>query len=95
VDEIREKLVVEQRKTATEGWDKWLPMFFSHTDNFPRKQQLRFSPFELVYGREVRGPLDVIKESWEIMESSEYVASEVLQMREKFEKGSGNSETMV
>ena len=25
-----------------------------------------FSPFKLVYGRAVRGPFDVIKESWEV-----------------------------
>ena len=23
-----------------------------------------FSPFELLYGREMRGPLDVLKEEW-------------------------------
>ena len=46
-----------------------------------------FSPFELLYGREVRGPLDVLKESWEPSSGSDMsVVSHVLQMREKFEK---------
>ena len=46
-----------------------------------------FSPFDLLYGREVRGPLDVMKESWQPSRGSDMsVVSYVLQMREKFEK---------
>jgi transposase InsO family protein len=71
------------RKTATEegkDWDKWLPYVLFAYREVPQ-ETTGFSPFELVYGREVRGSLDVIKESWEIMEPSENVASHVLQMR--------------
>ena len=43
-----------------------------------------FSPFELLYGREVRGPLDVLKETWEAeSKSNESVVGHVLEMREK------------
>ena len=28
------------------------------------QESLGFSPFELVFGREVRGPLRLLKESW-------------------------------
>ncbi len=43
-----------------------------------------FSPFELLYGRAVRGPLDVLRESWEAeRRSSESVVSHVLAMRDK------------
>ena len=46
-----------------------------------------FSPFELLYGREVRGPLDVVKESWEVGEKGDVsVLSYVLSMRKRFEK---------
>ena len=46
-----------------------------------------FSPFELLYGRAVRGPLDILRETWEVSEkSSESVISHVLNMREKLEK---------
>ena len=46
-----------------------------------------FSPFELLYGRAVRGPLDVLKETWEATEpSSESVVSYVLSVRNKLEK---------
>ena len=45
-----------------------------------------FSPFELLYGRKVRGSLDVIKEAWEVGEgSSESVVSYLIAMREKLE----------
>ena len=41
-----------------------------------------FSPFELVYGRNVRGPLDVLKESWEAStRSPESVVSYVMMER--------------
>ena len=46
-----------------------------------------FSPFELLYGREVRGPLDVLKEEWEAEKrSDEIVVSHILAIREIMEK---------
>ena len=46
-----------------------------------------FSPFELLYGREVRGPLDVLKEVWEAdKKSDESVVSLILLVRERMEE---------
>ena len=46
-----------------------------------------FSPFELLYGREVRGPLDVLKEEWEAEKhSDESVVSHILAIRERMEE---------
>ena len=46
-----------------------------------------FSLFELLYGREVRGPLDVLKEEWEAdRRSNESVVSHVLLIRERMEE---------
>ena len=46
-----------------------------------------FSPFELVYGRQVRGPLDIIKESWEAdKRSNESVVSHVLTVQDRLSK---------
>ncbi|XP_065901363.1 uncharacterized protein [Dysidea avara] len=46
-----------------------------------------FSPFELLYGREVRSPLDVLKEVWEAnKKSDESVASHILLVRERLEE---------
>ena len=43
-----------------------------------------FSPFKLLYGREVRGPLDVLRESWVAKEkSSENVVLHIMSIREK------------
>ena len=46
-----------------------------------------FAPFELLYGRRVRGPLDVLKEVWtgEEMENTS-VAAHVIQMRERLQE---------
>ncbi len=43
-----------------------------------------FSPFELVYGWPVRGPLDVLKEAWE--DSEESIVSYVLTIQERLQK---------
>lgn len=46
-----------------------------------------FSPLELLYGRSVRGPLDVLKEAWEgSKKSSENVVSHILQIKEMTDK---------
>ena len=46
-----------------------------------------FSPFELLYGREVRGSLDILKEEWEAdKKSDESVLSHVSLVRERMEQ---------
>ena len=46
-----------------------------------------FSLYEFLYGREVRGPLDVLKEEWETSKrSDESVLSHILQVRERLEE---------
>ncbi|KAL5516790.1 hypothetical protein EMCRGX_G002203 [Ephydatia muelleri] len=54
------------RKVAAEdelNWDKWLPYLLFAYREVPQ-DSTGFSPFELLYGRAVRGPLDILKESW-------------------------------
>ncbi len=51
-------------KEDAKNWDKWLePLLFSVRE--VPQASTGFSPFELLYGRQPRGVLDVIKESWE------------------------------
>ena len=44
-------------------WDEFIPHFLFAYREVP-SQATGYSPFELLYGRHVRGPLDVIKENW-------------------------------
>ena len=44
-------------------WDEGIPLLlFAITESI--QESLGFSPFELVYGREVWGPLKLLKEHW-------------------------------
>ena len=49
-----------------------------------------FSPFELLYGREVRGPSDMLREKWRASKKSdESVLFHILKVRETLEEMSG------
>ena len=61
-----------------------------------------FSPFELLYGRSVRGPLSVLKESWQAAESQDVSAIHPRHQRKattdvtiKSDKGSDGPEVLV
>ncbi|KAL5506420.1 hypothetical protein EMCRGX_G008052 [Ephydatia muelleri] len=77
------------RKTAVQegkDWDLLIPYVLFAYREVPQSST-GFSPFELLYGREVRGPLDVVKETWEASErSNQSVVSYVVNIREKLEK---------
>lgn len=67
-------------------WDKWLPYLMFAYHEVPQAST-GFSPFELLYGRQVWGPLDVLRETWEGPQEKRPVSmlSYVLQMRERME----------
>ena len=69
------------RKCAAEegrNWDKMIPFLLFAYREVPQ-ESTGFSPFELLYGRDVRGPLDVLKETWvSSKRSSQDVLSYVL-----------------
>ena len=55
------------RKTAVDegkDWDRVLPYVLFAYREVPQSST-GFSPFELLYGWALRGPLDVLKETWE------------------------------
>jgi transposase InsO family protein len=89
VERFNQTLKLMLRKTAVkEGidWDKMLPYVLFAYREVPQTST-GFSPFELLYGHQVRGPLDVLKETWQSSEKSEEsVVSHVLSIREKLEK---------
>ena len=64
-------------------WDALIPFVLFAYREVPQ-ESTGFSPFELMYGREVRGPLDVLKETWESStKSDESILSHVMLMRER------------
>ena len=86
VERFNQTLKEMLRKSAQEDgkdWDKLIPYVLFAYREVPQ-ESTGYSPFELVYGREVRGPMDVLKESWESSErSDESVLSYILLMRER------------
>ena len=77
------------RKTVTDegkDWDRLLPYVLFAYREVPQSST-GFSPSELLYGRAVRGPLDVLRESWEgEKQSDESVVSYILSVQEKLAK---------
>ncbi|XP_019854474.1 PREDICTED: uncharacterized protein LOC109583528 [Amphimedon queenslandica] len=67
------------------NWDHMIPYVLFAYREVPQST-LGFSPFELLYGQEVRGPLDVLKEEW--IHSTEIetdILSFVMDTRERME----------
>jgi len=68
---------------VAKDWDKLLPYLLFAYREMPQAST-GFSPFELLYGRAVQGPLDVIRETWEADErSDDSVVSYLLATQEK------------
>ena len=76
------------RKSAQEDgkdWNKLIPYLLFAYHEAPQ-ESTGFSPFELLYGRDIRGPLDVIKEEWETSpKSDQNVIYHMMMMRERLE----------
>ena len=74
------------RKTTLSGersWDKLLPYILFAYRKVPQAST-GFSPFELLYGCKVCGPLDVLRETWEEpTKGGENVVTYMLAMRDR------------
>ena len=69
-------------------WDKYLPALLFALREIPQ-ESLGFSPFELLYGRNVRGPMQILKELWSVEEHDERVLltyQYVIELRQRLEK---------
>lgn len=77
------KAVGEDKK-----WDKALPhVLFAYLE--VSQCTTSFFPFELLYGRPVQGPLDILCETWVASEQSdESIVSHILSVHEKLERAS-------
>lgn len=89
VERFNQTLKSMLRKTAIEegnDWDRLIPYLLFAYREVPQSST-GFSPFELLFGRPVRGPLEVLKESCEAdKKSNESVVWYVLSVREKLDK---------
>ena len=69
-------------------WDRYLPaLLFSYRE--APQESLGFSPFELLYGRTVRGPLSILRELWSREHNKEEVKTTyqyVVDLRNRLEK---------
>ena len=69
-------------------WDKYLPALLFAIREVPQ-ETLGFSPFELLYGRSVRGPMAILRELWSGEVNDEQVLSTyqyVIELRERLEQ---------
>ena len=85
VERFNGTLKVMLKKFAQErvqGWDKLLPYLLFAYREVPC-ESTGYSPFELLFGRTVRGPLSVIKESWlgKEIKPAKNLVSHVLEIR--------------
>ena len=71
------------QKFVDSGQKDWDDYFLPHLTICKEeiRQSTGFSPFKLLYGRKVRGPLDVLRESWTgDITGQRIVASQVMDM---------------
>ena len=84
--QILKRLCAERPK----DWDRYLSAVMFAYREVPQ-ESTGFSPFELLYGRDVRGPMDILKECWIKENSSENEEPKisyqyVLDLRDKIER---------
>ena len=69
-------------------WDKYLPALLFAIREVPQ-ESLGFSPFELLYGRNVKGPMTILRELWSGEGPDEQVLSTyqcVIELRDRLEQ---------
>lgn len=69
-------------------WDRWLPFVMFAYREVPQAST-GFSPFELLYGWDVQGPLDLLRKHWEgpsAVQTDRSIVQFVLEMRERLSK---------
>ena len=68
------KLVLKRLcEERPKDWDRYLPAVLFSYREVPQ-ESTRFSPFELLYGRNVRGPMDILRNLWTKEQDKEHEA---------------------
>ncbi|CAC5388229.1 unnamed protein product [Mytilus coruscus] len=61
---VLKKMLKSYARLKPQTWDEYIPYLLFAYREVPN-ESTGFSPFELFYGRHIRGPLAVLKEEWE------------------------------
>ena len=81
------RMIQKMAAEKSSDWDRYIPaLLFSYRE--VAQASLGFSPFELVYGRSVRGPMSVLRDIWadeDINEQTKTTYQYVLELRERLE----------
>ena len=81
------RMIQKMAAEKPSDWDRYIPaLLFSYRE--VAQASLGFSPFELVYGRSVRGPMSVLRDIWAdevINEQTKTTYQYVLELRERLE----------
>ncbi|XP_042149070.1 uncharacterized protein LOC120843810 [Ixodes scapularis] len=85
--EVMKEMLKRMCREKPNDWDRYLaPLLFAYRE--VPQESLGFAPFELLYGRSVRGPLSVLRELWtnsEIPSDTRTTYEYVLALRERLE----------
>ncbi|CAC5374158.1 unnamed protein product [Mytilus coruscus] len=80
---VLKKMLKAYARLKPQTWDEYIPYLLFAYREVPN-ESTGFSPFELLYGRHIRGPLAVLKEEWEEPSTCQNsVLSYLLETREK------------
>ena len=76
-----------------EEWDRWVPALLFAYREVPQ-ESTGFSPFELLYGRRVRGPMLILKELWQKPENMDLrtAAEYVFELRNRIAESCGRAQ---
>ena len=81
------RMIQKMAAEKPSDWDRYIPaLLFSYRE--VAQASLGFLPFELVYGRSVRGPMSVLRDIWadeDINEQTKTTYQYVLELRERLE----------
>ena len=81
------RMIQKMAAEKPSDWDRYIPaLLFSYRE--VTQASLGFSPFELAYGRSVRGPMSVLRDIWadeDINEQTKTTYQYVLEPRERLE----------
>ena len=89
VERLNQTLKFMLKKTSRSTrrqWDKMLPLILFAYREIPQ-ETTGFSPFELLYSRDVKGPMDILKDQWIATQPEENdITSYVLSLRQRMEE---------